>query len=136
MVGAAATQILPDPAGAAAASLPCCGQRPGGPAPSPGARRAIASPADATYIERDQTLRPRRADKPKMLSPCSKVCTIEVATGLCAGCARTRAEIAAWSRLGEAERARIMRELPGRRRRAGPRVAAGLQLNLRPQVDG
>jgi uncharacterized protein len=135
MLGAVATQILPDPAGAAAASLPFCGHRLGGPAPPRRARREIASPPDATYIERDQTLRPRRADKPRMLSPCIKVCTIEVATGLCAGCARTLAEIAAWSSLGQAERARIMSELPARRPR-GARAAAGLQLDLSLQVDG
>jgi predicted Fe-S protein YdhL (DUF1289 family) len=71
-----------------------------------------------------------------MLSPCIKVCTIEVATGLCAGCARTLAEIAAWSGLEEAERARILRELPGRRHRDDPHLAAGPGLDLRLQVDG
>jgi uncharacterized protein len=136
MLGAGATAILPLPAGVAAARLPFCGDRPGGPAPPLRARREIASPPGATYIVHDQTLRPRRADKPRMLSPCIKVCTIEVATGLCAGCARTLAEIAAWSGLVEAERARIMRELPGRRHRAGAQVAAGLGLDLSLQVDG
>jgi predicted Fe-S protein YdhL (DUF1289 family) len=64
-----------------------------------------------------------------MLSPCIKVCTIEAATGLCVGCARTLAEIAAWSGLGEAERARIMAELPARRCRAGPRLNVGLGMD-------
>jgi hypothetical protein len=61
-----------------------------------------------------------------MLSPCIKVCTIEPDTGLCAGCARTLAEIAAWGGLSEAERLRIMLELPARRGQPGPRLAASL----------
>jgi hypothetical protein len=39
-------------------------------------------------------------------------------TGLCAGCGRTRAEIAHWSTMTDAERDRIMTQLPARRRRA------------------
>jgi uncharacterized protein len=53
-----------------------------------------------------------------LLSPCIKVCAIDVTTGLCAGCARTRAEIAAWSGMNDAERDRIITQLPARRRRA------------------
>jgi predicted Fe-S protein YdhL (DUF1289 family) len=53
-----------------------------------------------------------------MLSPCIKVCAIEAMTGLCAGCGRTRAEIAHWSTMTDAERDRIMTQLPARRRRA------------------
>jgi len=64
-----------------------------------------------------------------MLSPCIKVCTIEAATGLCVGCARTLTEIAAWSALSEGERARIMTELPARRRRTGPPIEVGLQVD-------
>jgi uncharacterized protein len=53
-----------------------------------------------------------------MLSPCIKVCAIEAATDLCAGCGRTRAEIAHWGGMTDAERDRVMTELPARRRRA------------------
>lgn len=53
-----------------------------------------------------------------MLSPCIKVCAIEATTGLCAGCGRTRVEIAHWSAMTDAERDRIMTQLPARRRRA------------------
>jgi hypothetical protein len=49
-----------------------------------------------------------------MQSPCTKVCRIDRVTGLCAGCARTIAEIAGWTAMTEAERQRIMRELPAR----------------------
>jgi predicted Fe-S protein YdhL (DUF1289 family) len=48
-------------------------------------------------------------------SPCIKVCAIDPATGLCLGCARTLDEIARWSVMGDAERARIMGELRARR---------------------
>jgi hypothetical protein len=85
----------------------------------------IVSPPDPTYIERDQRCG-RGPDEARMLSPCIKVCTIEPATGLCAGCARTLAEIAAWGGLSEAERVRIMLQLPARRGQAGPRLAASL----------
>ena len=61
-----------------------------------------------------------------MLSPCIKVCTIEPVTGRCVGCARTLAEIAAWAGLSEAERVRIMLELPARRGQGGPRLDASL----------
>lgn len=50
-------------------------------------------------------------------TPCINVCVIDAATGLCAGCARTLAEIAAWSGLDASERRRIMAELPERRAR-------------------
>jgi hypothetical protein len=47
-------------------------------------------------------------------SPCNKICTIDVRSGLCAGCGRTIDEIARWGTMSEAERARIMAELPAR----------------------
>jgi predicted Fe-S protein YdhL (DUF1289 family) len=47
-------------------------------------------------------------------SPCIQVCAVDAASGLCLGCRRTLAEIAGWSRLTEAERARILAELPAR----------------------
>jgi hypothetical protein len=52
-----------------------------------------------------------------MDTPCIKVCAFDPATGLCAGCARTLAEIAEWSAYTPAERRRIMAELPARRGR-------------------
>jgi predicted Fe-S protein YdhL (DUF1289 family) len=58
-----------------------------------------------------------------METPCIKVCVMEHATGYCAGCGRTLAEIAGWARLAAAERQRIMQELPVRR--AGKRTGGG-----------
>ena len=58
-----------------------------------------------------------------METPCIKVCVIDEASGLCSGCHRSRAEIAAWSSIGADSRRRIMAELPNRllARRAGER---------------
>ena len=49
-----------------------------------------------------------------IVSPCTKVCTIDPRSGLCGGCGRTLGEIAQWMSLDEGERGRIMRELPQR----------------------
>ncbi len=47
-------------------------------------------------------------------SPCVKICTLDARSGLCLGCGRTVDEIARWSEMGAAERARVMDELPWR----------------------
>jgi predicted Fe-S protein YdhL (DUF1289 family) len=47
-------------------------------------------------------------------SPCVRVCMIHPETQLCTGCARTRDEIAAWSRLTPEARRAIMTDLPAR----------------------
>jgi predicted Fe-S protein YdhL (DUF1289 family) len=52
---------------------------------------------------------------PPIATPCVKVCLIDGESGLCIGCQRTLPEVASWSRLTDAERARIMTQLPGRR---------------------
>ena len=44
---------------------------------------------------------------------------LDHASGLCRGCGRNVDEIAAWSRLGDPERARIMALLPERLRQLG-----------------
>jgi predicted Fe-S protein YdhL (DUF1289 family) len=49
-----------------------------------------------------------------IVSPCTKVCTIDPRSGLCWGCGRTLDEIARWGSLDDAERSRIMAELPQR----------------------
>lgn len=53
-----------------------------------------------------------------MDTPCVDICKISPANGLCEGCGRTIAEIAAWASLSPLERRRIMDELPARRRLA------------------
>lgn len=55
-------------------------------------------------------------------TPCIKVCVVDGASNLCLGCYRTLGEIGGWSALDDAERARIMAELPARRDRIDPRL--------------
>jgi predicted Fe-S protein YdhL (DUF1289 family) len=49
-----------------------------------------------------------------VLSPCEKICTVHPATGLCLGCGRSLQEIERWLAFSDAERARVMSELPAR----------------------
>jgi uncharacterized protein len=59
-------------------------------------------------------------------SPCIKVCTLEARSGRCLGCGRTVEEIARWSAMSDAERTRVMGELPARLAgRVEPISAAG-----------
>ena len=53
-------------------------------------------------------------------TPCTKVCIVDGASGLCLGCYRTLTEIGGWSRLTDEERARVMAELAGRVERIDP----------------
>lgn len=48
-------------------------------------------------------------------TPCIKVCVVDGESGLCLGCYRKLNEVAAWSRFSDAERGRILAELPDRR---------------------
>ena len=52
-------------------------------------------------------------------SPCIGFCRLDEASGLCGGCARTRNEIAAWSKASAQEQERIWTELPTRRTQLG-----------------
>lgn len=56
-----------------------------------------------------------------MQTPCVSVCIMNSATGLCEGCLRSIAEIAAWARMSDCERSRIMAELPARAATAATR---------------
>ncbi|MBO0903999.1 DUF1289 domain-containing protein [Jiella sonneratiae] len=57
-------------------------------------------------------------------TPCTKICTVDPATGLCLGCARTIAEIAGWAGFEASERRRIMAGLAARRVRSRLPAAA------------
>ena len=48
-------------------------------------------------------------------SPCVKICAMDAAGGVCTGCGRTLDEIARWGGMSDAERARVMAELPARK---------------------
>jgi predicted Fe-S protein YdhL (DUF1289 family) len=47
-------------------------------------------------------------------SPCVNICKIDPYTSVCHGCRRTLDEIAAWSRLGDADKRLVWQQLPGR----------------------
>ena len=49
-----------------------------------------------------------------MESPCILVCSIDLKTGYCFGCGRTRDEIAQWTLYSPEKRRDIMEELAGR----------------------
>jgi uncharacterized protein len=53
-------------------------------------------------------------------TPCVKVCVVDPESGLCLGCYRTLPEVAAWATLSDAERDRILAELPSRTARIRP----------------
>lgn len=65
------------------------------------------------------------ARRPAMTSPCIKLCVLDRARGLCAGCGRTLAEIGAWTSLTDDERRAIMAALPARLAAAGFEDMAG-----------
>jgi predicted Fe-S protein YdhL (DUF1289 family) len=47
-------------------------------------------------------------------SPCILVCSIDMKTGYCFGCGRTREEIGAWTTMTPEGRREVMGELPAR----------------------
>ncbi len=47
-------------------------------------------------------------------SPCILVCSIDLKTGFCFGCGRTRDEIADWIAMSPDQRRAVMAELPAR----------------------
>jgi predicted Fe-S protein YdhL (DUF1289 family) len=62
--------------------------------------------------------------RPAIATPCIKVCVIDGETGLCMGCYRQLTEVAAWQKLSNEDRARIMTELPTRKVRIRPEKLA------------
>ena len=55
-------------------------------------------------------------------TPCTGVCALDPATGMCLGCLRTIDEIACWASLSTEERRAVMGELPDR---TPPHLPAG-----------
>ena len=79
-------------------------------------------PAPGAYLRRHRAPETDNDRKHMIESPCVKVCTLDARSGLCLGCGRTVDEIARWSAMSAAERARVMRKLPARN--SGAAVAA------------
>lgn len=59
-------------------------------------------------------------------SPCTKVCTIDRATGWCLGCHRTGEEIGAWPTLSPAGKRALLALLPQRQRKMRAPTGKGL----------
>ena len=53
---------------------------------------------------------------PVIESPCVKLCVLDAAADICRGCGRTLSEIERWTKLTDAERRKIIDELPARLR--------------------
>jgi predicted Fe-S protein YdhL (DUF1289 family) len=49
-----------------------------------------------------------------MQTPCILVCSIDMNTGYCFGCGRTREEIGEWTLFSDEQRSEIMGSLPAR----------------------
>ena len=53
-------------------------------------------------------------ETPNIKSPCNLICQLQLTSGLCLGCGRSREEIASWTRYTDAQREEIMRQLDKR----------------------
>ena len=42
---------------------------------------------------------------PNIESPCRQICTLDISSGVCMGCGRTRSDIAQWTQYSKAQRA-------------------------------
>jgi predicted Fe-S protein YdhL (DUF1289 family) len=49
-----------------------------------------------------------------IVSPCTRLCTLDPSAGICVGCGRTLDEIGRWLTFTDAERRAIMAALPAR----------------------
>ncbi|WP_427452071.1 DUF1289 domain-containing protein [Litorimonas sp. WD9-15] len=45
------------------------------------------------------------AANPDIESPCKLICTLDIQSGVCTGCGRTRQDIGMWTRYSKAQRA-------------------------------
>ena len=61
-------------------------------------------------------------DEAEVRSPCTSVCTIDDATGLCIGCYRSLDEIAGWISLSTDRKRAVIATLPSRRALFGDAV--------------
>lgn len=53
-------------------------------------------------------------ETPKIESPCKLICQLDLISGLCLGCGRSREEIASWTRYTPSQRDVITGELEAR----------------------
>ena len=62
----------------------------------------------STLPERAAAARAMHGELP---SPCISICRMDAASGFCLGCLRTIEEIAAWSRMGDADKRSVWRAI-------------------------
>jgi hypothetical protein len=65
-------------------------------------------------------------------TPCRLICVVDPLTDWCIGCGRTRAEVAAWTTLTDAQRADIMAILPDRLRQMTSRATRSRRREATP----
>jgi predicted Fe-S protein YdhL (DUF1289 family) len=53
-------------------------------------------------------------ETPKIESPCKLICQLDLPSGLCLGCGRSREEIARWTQFTDEQRSRVMAKLDAR----------------------
>lgn len=70
----------------------------------------------------------------EVASPCNSVCTIDRATGFCAGCYRTLDEIAGWSDSSSQQKRILLTTLAARRAQFGAAIA--IRHATEDQADG
>ena len=68
-------------------------------------------------------------DNADVASPCVSLCVIDAPTGLCAGCYRTLAEIAAWIDLSAAQRRSVVDHAAARRALHATAIASRLVID-------
>ena len=77
---------------------------------------------------------------PQIQSPSILVCSIDMNTGYCFGCGRTRDEIASWMSFSDAQRSAVMATLPARletvERRPRRETRRAKMLRERREADG
>lgn len=78
-------------------------------------------------FERPPMQEPPVWSRNEVQSPCIRICVVHPEERLCTGCLRSIDEISRWSKMSDAERAKITAELPDRagrlRKRRGGRAA-------------
>jgi predicted Fe-S protein YdhL (DUF1289 family) len=68
----------------------------------------VSSEAIQALVARAIEARGMQRDLP---SPCISICRMDAASGFCEGCLRTIEEIAAWSRMDNADKRRVWRAI-------------------------
>ena len=68
----------------------------------------MTTEAVLSIVERAVAARAVSSDVP---SPCISICRIDTESGFCEGCLRTIDEIAAWSRMGDADKRSVWRAI-------------------------